>query len=212
MLWPKSSSSNCQPTVSYMKISIAIIAVLLSASAEASELDCPARASADYYFLSGTFEPKDDGLREWYSKHLRAMNEPSMRCGVAADTEYRFTWLRNFHHPVAVRVTNKDNIARIDAVELDGAGGYMPGKELRRVSRRLTTAEWVNIHQAMEAWALKAPTEERGLDGSEWIFEQHNAGGYGAVSVWSPTSGPARAMGELFLSKAKITVPAKENY
>jgi hypothetical protein len=48
------------------------------------------------YFPVGTFGPRNSDLfvREWYSKHLVAMGEPSLSCGVLKDTEtYRFLWL-----------------------------------------------------------------------------------------------------------------------
>jgi hypothetical protein len=117
---------------------IAVLMSLLSSSAWAAEQVCPALSSDHYCFRSGTFDKKDERDRQWYSKHLRAMNQPSMWCGNEPDTEYRFTWLRTFHHPVVVRVTNTGNVTRIEAVELNGAGGYSPGKELRRISRPLT--------------------------------------------------------------------------
>ncbi len=193
-------------------LTLFLVLSILSAAAKAEVVGCPARSSDDYYFRPDTFGMKDDFIRQWYSEQLRAMNEPSMWCGTTAGTEYRFTWLRTFHHPVVVRVTNKGNVARVEAVELDGAGGYEPGKELRRVSRPMTMEDWLSIQNTMETWGLKAPPERNGKDGSEWIFEQRTAQGYGAVTIWSPVFGPARAIGELFLSKAGIAVPPRENY
>lgn len=190
----------------------ALVVGMLGASAGAEPLACPAQSSENYYFRPGTFERDDGFLRQWYSSQLRAMKEPSMWCGKGEESEYRFTWLRTFNHPVVVRVTVKDNIARIEAVELDGASGYEPGKELRRISRPLAKKDWLSIQDAMQAWSLKAPPVAVGEDGSEWIFEQHTTAGYGAVAVWSPTSGPARTIGELFLAKAGIVVPSKEVY
>lgn len=196
-----------------VRIMAAVICLLSSSAGVGAGVEvCPLSSSDDYYFRPGTFAKKDDFIREWYSQQLRAMNEPSMWCGSTADTEYRFTWLRTFHHPVAVRVTSNNNVARIEAVELDGAGGYDPGKELRRVSRPMSKEDWLSIQQAMDAWALKAPPKTLGTDGSMWIFEQSTVRGYRAIEVWSPTSGPARTIGELFLVKAGITVPPKENY
>src|SRR5262245_25566892 len=58
------------------------------------------------YFPVGTFGSRSDlFVREWYSKHLVAMKEPSLSCGVLEDTEtYRFLWLSTWENPVAVRV------------------------------------------------------------------------------------------------------------
>lgn len=198
---------------STVRIIAAVISLLSISAAVSAEVEaCPSSSSDDYYFRPGTFERKDDFVRRWYSQQLRAMNEPSMWCGSTADTEYRFTWLRTFHHPIAVRVTSNNNVARIEAVELDGTGGYDPGKELRRVLRPMSREDWLSIHHAMDAWAPTESQKTLGTDGSMWIFEQRTAQGYRAIEVWSPTSGPARTVGELFLVKAGIAVPLKENY
>jgi len=79
-------------------------AVLTDQGAPVAE-SCPVSPQLRY-FPVGTFGPLNSDLfvREWYSKHLVAMEEPSLSCGVLEDTEtYRFLWLRTFHNPVAVR-------------------------------------------------------------------------------------------------------------
>jgi hypothetical protein len=70
----------------------------------------------------------------WYSEQLRAMEEPSLfSLSVAAtDTIVRLTWLRTFHHGISVRVARGRDRISVAAVELDGAGGYAPGKPHRR--------------------------------------------------------------------------------
>lgn len=39
----------------------------------------------------------------WYSSQLCALNEPLI-FDQKSGTIYRFTWLRTFHHPVAIRI------------------------------------------------------------------------------------------------------------
>src|SRR5262245_46652627 len=41
---------------------------------------------------------------DWYSRHLRAMNEVALPFLVNDDESYRFLWLRTFHHPVAIHL------------------------------------------------------------------------------------------------------------
>src|SRR3974377_1731032 len=62
------------------------------------------------YFPVGVFslgKANDDFCERWYANQLRAHKEPSLATNASAPAEtiYRFTWLRTFHHPVAVRIT-----------------------------------------------------------------------------------------------------------
>jgi hypothetical protein len=208
-------SRSLRPALGGMRNVTALLALVLAAPwlTASSEFNCPSPNSTDYYFRGGTFRKDDSFVRGWYSKQLAAMKEPSLSCGPTQGTEFRFTWLRTFHHPIAVRVANKgDGDAELVAVELDGAGGYDPGKELHRLSRSISAAEWLKIKSLMEHWALQPDQEQRGFDGSEWLFEARTSNGYRAVAVWTPTSGAAREAGQLFLATAGITVPAKEMY
>ena len=168
--------------------------------------ECPSKSAADYYFASNALDQtdkrSDEFARHWYSKHLTAMGEPSISCGQPGDV-YRFTWLRTFHHPVAVRVTDKGSHAIVQAIELDGAGGYEPGKVLRRIEKRLSSDQFEELisNFSKAKFALMPTSEERiGLDGSEWIVEASDKGKYHLVVRWSPDSGPIRDIGDRFLA------------
>lgn len=159
------------------------------------------------YFAEGSLGAKSADAEQfrnaWYSKHLRAMAEPVLvpRSG---QKNYRFLWLRTFHHPVAVRVTNSDGMSQLIAVELDGAGGYEPGKEARRISRELTGAEMSSLEQELDEqnfWRLPSQEEVFGLDGSRWIIEAC-AKECHVIDRWTPNEGPARVLGERFLALA----------
>jgi len=162
-------------------------------------------ADADTRFPPNSLTPDDgrnDAFRnQWYSKQLVAMDEPAL--AVSPDTRtYRFLWLRTFHHPVAVRVVRDAAGDRVIATELDGAGGYAPGKVLRRKETALTTAQADAFERVIEAdglWSLALPRGEVGKDGSEWIVEGATTK-YRVVHQWSPDEGPVRAMGERFLA------------
>ena len=67
----------------------------------------------------------------WYSKHLKALEESSLfQMAKASSAEsYRFVWLRTFHYPVIVRVDIKsDGSGELTTKVSSGAGGYAPGK------------------------------------------------------------------------------------
>jgi len=162
-------------------------------------------ADADMRFPPNSLTPDDDRndafRNQWYSKQLVAMGEPTLAASSSART-YRFLWLRTFHHPVAVRVVRDAAGDRVIATELDGAGGYAPGKVLRRKDIKLTSAQADAFERAIGAdglWSLASPRGEVGKDGSEWIVEGATTK-YRVVHQWSPDEGPVRAMGERFLA------------
>jgi hypothetical protein len=61
------------------------------------------------YFPQGVLEDNaqvDSFLSGWYSKHLKALEEPFLflESERSSAESYRFVWLRTFHHPVILRV------------------------------------------------------------------------------------------------------------
>jgi hypothetical protein len=146
------------------------------------------------------------------------MNEPSLSCGPleAADT-YRLTWLRTFHHPIAVRVARRDRAFDLVGLELNGAGGYGPGTVMRRVQKTLSRGDWGSVEAAITQAAFwRMPTkpndDARGADGSEWIFEGRRDSGYHIVVRWSPDGGAYRRLGLTLVQLAGLAVPPDELY
>ena len=145
--------------------------------------------------FSGGWEDADIFLNDWYEKHLKAMDEKSLLKVSDGNTEiYRFLWLRSFHHPIFIRVERKQNKIKIFAKELDGAGGYEPGKTLKTYNRSLTADEWRKFLSLLENsnyWNL--PTKKDiGRDGAEWILEGVKDNRYHVVDRWSPEKGEYR--------------------
>src|SRR3954464_6678501 len=137
-----------------IKLSVSLFLVLLSvpvaAEIPSARPDC-ARPSADQFFFPGgvlrerteQFDA-DQILRAWYSKHLRAMSEPSLSCKPTAAEAYRFLWLRTWGAPIAIRVARNGDDATLSAVILDGSGGYEPAAVSRRIRRKMSAEEWRN--------------------------------------------------------------------
>jgi hypothetical protein len=168
---------------------------------------CPEALEA-WYFPIGAFGPRDVDLlfRQWYYKHLAAMDEPSLSCGLLEDTEtYRFLWLRTFHNPIAVRVFQRRDDYGLEAVILDGAGGYEPGYISRRVTKALSRNQWQSVIARLEGvqfWQLDT-TSDAGLDGAQWIVEARRGGRYHIVDRWSGNHG-LESVGRLFLDLASL--------
>jgi hypothetical protein len=162
------------------------------------------------YFLPGEIDSNharvDQFVRAWYSKHLLAMNEPSLLPVPGASGEtYRFLWLRTFHHPVAVRVGRVGNMLSIHRVELDGAGGYEPGRILLSDEMPLEQAAWsAFLAQLNECdfWGLPSSESVVGVDGAQWVFEGIRADRRKFLHRWSPQSGVVRDLGLKLLALA----------
>lgn len=157
-------------------------------------------------FPEGTF---DEFVVEWYSGHLKAMDEGALSPLAKNKTAvvYRFTCLRTFHRPFAIKVTKtKDGFELLRKV-LSGKGGYEPGKIEESAKAELkpeVVAELEKLLVATKFKDMKATIEDGGLDGSRWIVEEVRDGGYKVVDRWTPDEGSAlRRIGEWFLDAAK---------
>ncbi len=132
----------------------------------------------------------------WYGKHLKAMSEKSLLDISDENTKvYRFLWLRTFHHPIFVRIERNRNEVKLFTNELDGAGGYEPGKVLRTNSRNLTEEEWCGLLRLFDKanyWKLPSNNEDLGNDGAQWILEAVEDNRYHIVERWSPQEGEYR--------------------
>jgi len=123
----------------------------------------------------------------WYSKHLKALNEPVLSDTLSAKI-YRFTYLRTFDNPIVIKIENKNDSISILWKISDGAGGYEPGEIIENESKELTTVDWQLIENKIDSidfWNL--PTVENellGTDGSQWILEGKALGKYNVVDRW----------------------------
>jgi hypothetical protein len=192
----------------------------------------PAPGDQAEFFEGGLFHPEHDDLdrfvRSWYSKHLAAMEEPSLLASVSADTEiYRFLWLRTFHHPVAVRIARRAEATNLHGVQLDGAGGYDPGKITDRFDKPVSAEDWSRLQKQLDTtqfWTM--PTREESpkvsddgaqwirvsADGAQWIIEGRRNGARHVTDRWTPPEGPYRKTGLLFLELAGFSFPKEEVY
>jgi hypothetical protein len=148
------------------------------------------------YFPNGTFGPlntfRDTFANGSYSKQLRALNEPVVYTADSTVELYRFTWLRTFHNPVAIRVEKKSNQYIMTWKVCNGAGGYDPGELKTDRQIILNDSIWVEFQKRIEQidfWNLETNIESIGYDGSEWILEGKKAGNYHVVERWTPREG-----------------------
>lgn len=182
--------------------------------------ECPSLDAGDYYFPKGALDPsgsKVDGiLRDWYSKYLRTMMEPSLSCGPRGDGfAYRFLWLRSFHHPIAVCIEKDGPSVTLSAVELDGTGGRAPGEIVKRTQRALSLAEHNRFLAKLNQvgfWEMRRDQDRFGEDGAEWILEGIDNGRYQVVQRWSPGPGAYSDVCIVLLDLAGFKIPVTELY
>jgi len=187
-------------------------AVLADSGAPVAE-SCP-QSPETRYFPVGTFGSRDNEfVREWYSKNLVAMEEPSLSCGDAGGSEiYRFLWLPAFSDSVVVRVFQRNDDYGLEAVMLSGPGGYdagryNPGHVSHRVTRALSRDEWQTVIARLEAiqfWQMTTTGGNFGEDGAMWILEARRNGRYHIVHRWLGTDTALRSVGRLFVNLANL--------
>jgi hypothetical protein len=172
-----------------------------------------ASATQSPYFPPGSLEDASrigPSLSETYSKHLLALQEPSLWSLSKNQDEqtYRFLWLRTFDQPVAVRIdVNADGTSRLTIKMASGAGGYGTGKLVRSDTYTLTrekTTWFLGKIEENKFWGLPSIDRTRmGADGAAWVIEGARNGSYHVVDRWSPDNGPVRIIGLLMLHKLK---------
>lgn len=161
-------------------------------------------------------QPGNQFRNNWYSKHLRAMKEEPLYSPDGEWVEsYRFLWLRSFHNPVAVRIWKCGSVRFVSVKELDGAGGYEPGKLKLERKRELTPDEWREFMRYLEDscyWQLPTRDDSIGFDGAQWIFEAVKGGRYHVVDRWTPQNGSYRELCLYALKLSGLKLDVSELY
>jgi hypothetical protein len=171
-------------------------------------------------FANGGLDGSDRA--RWYARQLRGLQEPSLSENPppVAETVYRFTWLRTFDHPIAVRITvHANGTGTLTAKMADGAGGYEPGKLIANSNREIGVEEvrhLLTLIDAMGFWQVSPeppPPMAFNVDGAQWILEGRTPSIYHVIDRWSPRKGPFRRLGlYLAISLAGLDVPKSRIY
>ena len=157
---------------------------------------------------------------EWYSKHLRLMEQPSLyaKVGDKSADIYRFTLLPTWGDPRCAVVTKRDGKAEIFFARLDGDGGYDPGKLVENAKRELSLQESKKFFTLFDALDFaKQSTDDPviGVDGSQWILERLKDGKYHIVVRWTADAYEPKTRGtESFVKLCEwmlVTAPQKKS-
>ncbi len=127
----------------------------------------------------------DDLVRDWYSKQLNALEEPSLYPPKQNLETYRFTWLRTFHNPMVFRISVLEDGSGILRIKrCNGAGGYEPGVTDLRKEIKLTNLQVHDLNKKLEEmdfWQKPTNLDSKMMDGAEWIVEANLDGKYKIV-------------------------------
>ena len=133
----------------------------------------------------------DSFTNSWYSEQLTAMKEPVIFTDKTKNEVYRFTWLRTFHHPVAIRIEKHNDSYVLYWKMCDGAGGYKPGKlivDRQKTVTRVTWEEFTSKLRTIGFWQMSTSVKVLGNDGAEWILEGKLVNDYHVVTRWTPNA------------------------
>jgi len=121
------------------------------------------------------------------------MKEPVLYDKVEGTETYRFTCLRTFHAPFAIRVSKQGQAPANLMVKIsDGAGGYSSENLVSTSAKQISDEEWAQITEALnknDFWNMPTQKISSGSDGSEWIVEGVKNGKYHVVDRWTPQKG-----------------------
>jgi hypothetical protein len=216
--YPMTKGSVKSRVLTILLIGFAFMAYSQGKSQKANKMSEP-------FFPPHAFDAKSDlnsFVVDWYSKHLTALQEPSL-WGISKSSKqeiYRFLWLRTFHPPIAIRLNvNSDGTGALTTKASNGAGGYEPGKLTKDESKSLSKAEtqcFLDMVEKQKYWSLSTREEDPnvvGMDGAQWVLEGVRNGTYKIVYRWSPEDGPVRKIGfKMLFDFAKIKLPSQEVY
>ncbi|MFI5137918.1 MAG: hypothetical protein ACHQIM_08815 [Sphingobacteriales bacterium] len=157
----------------------------------------------------------DSFTEKWYSGQLSALREPVLLTDRSEKEIYRFTWLRTFHHPVAIRIEKNGDAYILYWKVCDGAGGYEPGKLIIDKQKEISKASWDKFMQKFMMigfWAMDTREKELGNDGAQWILEGKLANKYHVVEAWSPRSGNYYECCDFLIGLTDLKIKPDEKY
>lgn len=131
----------------------------------------------------------DTFVDTWYSQHLFAMREPIFYADKSLNEYYRFTWLRTFHNPVAIRIEKRGDTYTLYWKLSNGAGGYQPGQLIINKQKVIDKATWDEFQKRLDQsdfWIMNTSERKFGNDGSKWILEGKTEKRYHVVDRWTP--------------------------
>lgn len=137
----------------------------------------------------------------FYTRHLAAMKEPSVSTPLKKGVTrvYRFTCIRAYHDPLAVRIVQKGNTLTVRAIRLKLEKDHSLGKIVHDKTWELNDVNSKVVRPLLEQkdfWKPLTATEKtwnfNEFTDSLWLFEVHDKEGYRMIDIGMPDDLPTR--------------------
>ncbi len=155
-----------------------------------------------------------EGQSEYTTEQLKSMEEPSLLSPQNGLDIYRFTWLRTFHNPIAVRIEKKKDKIYLYWKVGKGAAGYGAKGLKRKGKRKISIDDWKKFESLVENAKYKELLNDYYVpvtDGAMWTLEHSTTTDYKAKTSNHPGKQFSEAC--LYLIKlAKIKIKEKDIY
>ena len=117
------------------------------------------------------------GTAEWLQVQLSDLKEDCLYNKELKQNSiiYRFTWLRSFHHPIAIRIEKVENEIMLYWKVGKGAGGYEPEGLKKSGKKKLRLKEWIEFEEIVKASSFDSLPNEKYIpmtDGATWTLER----------------------------------------
>jgi hypothetical protein len=150
------------------------------------------------------------GTAEWLEIQLTDLKENCLFIKEipANSTIYRFTWLRSFHHPIAIRIEKNENEIMLYWKVGKGAGGYEPKGLKKSGKKKLSSKEWIVFERLINDSNFDSLQNKKYIpmtDGATWTLERKKPESFKAHNTNSPSREISKACLYLLdLTKIKV--------
>ncbi|WP_025739849.1 hypothetical protein [Aquimarina pacifica] len=157
----------------------------------------------------------DNQIIEWYSVYLFAMKEPLLFNKKTDKHSYRFTWLRMYDKPMAIRIEKNGGEYHVYWKMLDGAGGYKPEALIVEDSKSITEQDWLDFTAFVEKadfLNMELGRDAMANDKSEWVLEGNDTTNYRVVRMGAPTEGDFYNACNFLISLTAVPIEEEKKY
>lgn len=156
------------------------------------------------------------GTAEWLKIQLDDLQENCLYNNLTQNnsTIYRFTWLRSFHHPIAIRIEKAENEIMLSWKIGKGAGGYEPKGLKKSGEKRLSLKKWKAFEKLIKESNFDNLPNKKYTpmnDGATWTLEKKSFDSFKAHHSNCPTK-EIKAACLYLLKLTKVQVKEEDKY
>lgn len=132
------------------------------------------------------------GTVEWLELQLSDLKEDCLYNKELKQNSiiYRFTWLRSFHYPIAIRIEKVENEIMLYWKVGKGASGYEPEGLKKSGKKKLRLKKWIEFEEIVKTSSFDTLPNEKYIpmtDGATWTLERKKHGSFKAHHSNAPS-------------------------